>query len=63
MANCLCPDQTAPEGAVGSGSTLFAPEFKIITVAHMFCFYEKNATIFITKCEFQLKLPNFVSLA
>ena len=29
MANCVDPDQTAPIGAVFSGSTLFAPIFNL----------------------------------
>ena len=35
-ANSVCPDQTAPERAVGSGLTLFALIFQIFTLYSIF---------------------------
>ena len=41
MANSVDPDQTAPIGAVCSGSTLFA---SILTLSVMICYYLQQTT-------------------
>ena len=42
MANSVDPDQTAPVGAVGSGSTLFAPTYLSENLGILQYVYIKN---------------------
>ena len=57
MANSLDPNQTAPEGAVWSGSTLFAYDilsdllvYKILGHLPFFLFFRENKCVYL-KCQ------------
>ena len=58
-ANSVDPDQTAPTGAVWSGSTLFAEELqKHFSKQQKQMIFEYFGALSVNKCEFQFLLCN-----
>ena len=61
MTNSVDPDQTAPIGAVGSGSTLFASTFKFVSVRQLFAaddFSRRHFQICFFLGALRIKNPN-----